>query len=64
MEKEHEAVRIAARHAYDRANLYPMYSASWQYWTSTAHGLERLLVPGAHIRRRAPKQEVQHASAT
>ena len=59
MTDQHEAVRIAAKHAYDRANLYPMYSASWQYWTSTAHGLERLLVPGAHIWRRAAQDGAQ-----
>ena len=46
---EYETVRASVRTAYDRANCYPLYSAGWQYWSSTAHGLERLLVPGARI---------------
>ena len=44
-----DTVRKLAANAYEAAKRYPPYSPAWQYWTLQAHGLERLLVPGARI---------------
>lgn len=44
-----ETIRKQVKRAYENATNYPMWSPGWEYWTSRAHGLERLLVPGARI---------------